>query len=933
MAANSRSSEPRRSGSTFSPPRGSRVPFGNLADVRPGEGRLVFGASATLAGIVASHVMMETARDALFLTKLSASRLVFVYMAMALLAGLVGRFELVVGRALGRTNSLILSLMIVGLGTMIFFVAEKSQAVTFGLYLFTGLSGTLLMLQFWLFAASRFTGAQGRRLYGLIAAGGVLGAVLGGGLSTFLTAYLRVDVLLAAATGTHLLTAYAVTASPPPAVVAEPMRNVRARDAVKVVAGSAYLRRLALLTVFSTAALLLIDYLFKSITAERIPAERLANFLAGFYTVTNGLALLIQVFVSTPVLQRSGTIVTLALLPILLMLTGLVPLLVGGFLIAALVAKGADGSLRHSLHKVSTELLYLPLGTSERSSAKAFIDSVLVRGAQGLTAVALLALATYDFDSPRNLFLMVVVSSTLWFLTAASLKQPYLERFRAAIGVPEGASEIDLDSISLDSVEVVVESLSSPDENRVMSAMSLFERAGRSGLIPALMLYHPSERVITSALKLIPSKERKDWPPLTERLLDHESEEVRLAAVSALGQFGYLEKLHPEHFVHPKIRAVASFFRANSLANPEQDPKIAELLNPDADLAAREALLSAIADHGSRRWGEVLLQLRDVDDPTLAQLLPRAMVRVQDERFIPALIERLSFRDGRNEVRDALAAMGDKALESLCAVLKDPSVDPEIQLHLPRAISRFGTRRAANFLIEVLHSELPGAVRFKALRGLGRLAQSDVQRIPRERILPLIELNGQESLRLTALRECLTRHLTHAPRAAQPSGWLLVELLQDKRKQAIERLTRLLQLIHPREDLRRVYHALVGTDREARLAAGELLEVITLGYDEQLREVVRTLADPGTTANLEHLKEMVNFQSDSVEDALRDLLRDRDPPLSALAAEYAERSEIVEVAADVRDVLANNPWLTTVRTRSFSPPASAAVVSSSGVAR
>ena len=44
-------------------------------------------------------------------------------------------------------------------------------------------------------------------------------------------------------------------------------------------------------------------------------------------------------------------------------------------------------------------------------------------------------------------------------------------------------------------------------------------------------------------------------------------------------------------------------------------------------------------------------------------------------------------------------------------------------------------------------------------------------------------------------------------------------------------------------------------------------------------------------------------------DVLRDILTDPDPPLSALAAEFAERLELLEVAVEVQDVLANNPWL------------------------
>lgn len=870
----------------------------------------MFGASLTLAGIVAAHLMLETARDALFLTKLSPENLTFVYLAMALLAGLVGRYEIMVGRVLGRTNALILSLMIAAMGTMLFYVGEKSIAATFGLYLWTGLSGTLLMLQFWLFAASRFSSPQGRRLYGLIAAGGVLGAVVGGGVSAAMTRSLPVETLLACAAGIQLATAFLVTSAPPPAIVTEPTRTTRARDALRSVATSPYLRRIVALTILATFTLLCADYLFKSVTAKHVPQHELGNFLANYYTATNAFALLIQVFIAMRVLQRAGTIITMSILPLFLLAAAVAPFLVGGILAGALLAKGADGALRHSLHKVSMELLYLPLGADERSSAKAFIDSILVRGAQGFTAIGLLGLSALHLDRPMVLFGCIGVGALAWFICALSLKQPYLEQFRAAIGRAGDGPQIHLDELTLDGVEVVVESLSSTDENRVLSAMSLFEQAGRTGLIPALMLYHPSENIVVRALELIPSHDRKDWPPLAERLVSHESVGIRLASVRALGRYGYLDRIEPDSYDDPGVRATALFFQANRSRNPLSHPGIAKLLEPPRNTRALEALLWAVIQHGSKRWGDVLEKLKDTEDPQLASLLPQAIVRVQDARFIPILVQRLAIREGREEVRRALSQMGERAFRALCDALADDDAPPELRLHIPRAISRLGTRQAGNFLLDALHSDLPGAIRYKALRGVGQISTREGRRFPQHRILPLVETTCRESLRLAALREYVLASLHEAPTPARASGWLLAELLIDKKSQAVERLTRLLQLLHPREDLRRVYHAIVRGNREAQTAAGELLEVLTLGYEEALREMVRTLTDPAPTIErLEHITELIHLPVGNDTEVLRNLLEDPDPPLSALAAEYAEKRQVLEVSLEVRRVHAENPWL------------------------
>ena len=51
------------------------------------------------------------------------------------------------------------------------------------LVLGSGVVGTVLPLQFWMMAGQLFSISQGKRLFGPIAAGGVLGAAVGGGVA------------------------------------------------------------------------------------------------------------------------------------------------------------------------------------------------------------------------------------------------------------------------------------------------------------------------------------------------------------------------------------------------------------------------------------------------------------------------------------------------------------------------------------------------------------------------------------------------------------------------------------------------------------------------------------------------------------------------------------------------------------------------------
>ncbi len=72
-----------------------------LLDVRPGERRDTFAAFAALFAVTGGHTLLETARDALFLSKQPASRLPWMYLAIVFAALLLGQ----VGRGGARTGS------------------------------------------------------------------------------------------------------------------------------------------------------------------------------------------------------------------------------------------------------------------------------------------------------------------------------------------------------------------------------------------------------------------------------------------------------------------------------------------------------------------------------------------------------------------------------------------------------------------------------------------------------------------------------------------------------------------------------------------------------------------------------------------------------------------------------------------------------------
>lgn len=862
----------------------------------------MLGTSATLSGIVAAHVLLETARDAVFLTELGPQALPFVYIVMAAFGFLAARADHFIARFFGRQNALVLGLMGAATGTMLFYSEGMSQTLAFALYLWAGVITTLLTVQFWLAVGQRITPAQGRRLYGLLAAGGVFGGVLGAGFGAVLAERFAVQALLPAAAGLHLLTAWLATVTPPATLSPTVTPHVRVAKRLGEVRRDSYLVRVGLLVLVSAATLLFVDYLFKSEVTARLPPERLGVALARYYAAMNAVALVVQLFVAMRVLQRMGTVLALTILPLLILCAGVAGLLFSAPLLFVLLAKSADGALRFSLHRVSTELLFLPLGSEERARTKPLFDTVLARVAQGLVALAVLLGTRFASASDLTFSIVTTGLAVTWIGLAWSLRKPYLERFRAMLGGPGRRSGFALDDLNLDSLAILVEALSSPDENRVLAAMQLFKEGNRTKLVPALLLYHPSPRVLVRALDVLPAKDRQDWVQLAERLLTHEEERVRLAAIRALGANGHLAGVDPATFGdHPGLVAWAAFFVADGTEQPSSHPTLRELLSERGATNGQIALLQAITGSTSPGWADAVMKLEALGRPKLDRFLPAAMAKTGDPRFVTPLISRLGRRETRSEVRRALVSFGDVALDALERTLYDAQTPPALALHIPRAISRFGTRRAGEILLESMERNLAGSLRYKSLRGLGRLVSINAITPDPARILPLVERNLMEHMRLAFAHGTLTLRSDPPPL----SGLLFFGLLEDKMRQALERTLRLIQLLHPREDFRRVYHGLLSGDARSRIAATEILEVTSLGYGEPIQGLLRTLGDGEWKTNAE-TPELARRAEIAT---LSDLLNDPDPLLSALSAAYAKELDIAELEPSIGGALRQNAWL------------------------
>jgi hypothetical protein len=165
---------------------------------------------------------------------------------------------------------------------------------------------------------------------------------------------------------------------------------------------------------------------------------------------------------------------------------------------------------------------------------------------------------------------------------------------------------------------------------------------------------------------------------------------------------------------------------------------------------------------------------------------------------------------------------------------------------VPRTISRFPPEAAADVLMKRLVLETDGMVRFKILRGLGRIAASHPEVRFEARILEdAVTATLEAAFRLVHWRMTLAAGLGEDPRRATPGHDLLEALFRDKEVHALERLFRLLGLQYREENFERIYRGLSNSSPKVRASSRELLENLV---QRPTRDAVLALVDDTTDA-------------------------------------------------------------------------------------
>lgn len=806
--------------------------------VRPNERREVFAAFLMLFGLIFGHSVLETARDALFLTSIQPSRLPWVYIGIAAASLLITQLQSKIARTMNRRRALTVWTASAALVTAGFWFGlnRMGPAGLYALYIWSGVLTTLVLVHFWTLLGSLFSVTQAKRLYGFIGTGSVLGAILGSAGAGAMSAVVDARHLLLVSSLGFAATAFVPLLFPNP--TAEPSAEGPAKDGIidsaRFVWQQPYGLRVAAFVVLSTIALTLGDYIFKATVAESVAPENLASFFGATYLALNVLSLVSQVGLVTYVIRRFDLSAALSILPVLI-LAGALGFMAMPGLLAAMLIKTADGALKHSVHRTSTELMFVPFTDRSRARVKAFIDVVGQRGGQTIASIAVLAFAASELSLGWVAGVLVIVS-LLWIYGAIDIRRHYVDVFRSRVSKAVGAGRFaDLDVASL---ETLVATLDSDHEPEVLAALDVLEREGRARLVPGLILYHPAQNVVIRALTMFVRYQRRRTLPAIDRLLDHPVEAVRAAAVGARASLDPDERLMRMRLSleeSPQVRAaiMVNLIATHALIGSDANDFIEGVFRagtPETQIALAEAIERSEAFD----LAPILVRLAEQPLPAVQQAAVRAMAQAPFEVVGPALLRILMFEHMRELAMSTLVHHGDAAYDSLAAALVDPDVDSRIRRRLPKALCKFSRPETPEILTDRLLETRDGQERYRLVLALEALIQVDPNlELDEQKLWAAIELNLARAYRYLDRRMTLEQGPKADPMRKTSGHKLLARALRDKQSHALDRVLRLLGLMHPVESFTSIRRDIHSAELDLQNNAIELLENIVRGPARQ----------------------------------------------------------------------------------------------------
>ena len=274
-----------------------------------------------------------------------------------------------------------------------YFIGSGLDYVWLGRVFFVWISvfNLFVVSVFWSFMADLFTREQARRLFGMITAGGSIGALLGGLATRALVVPIGFENLFPFSATLLLISIYCIyrlrhwvelfgTDSDGASVVSERPLGGSPFAGITHVFRSPYFLAIAaksiIASLLGTALYMFTAELAQDAFAD---ANERTRFFSDVNNATNAIALILQLVVVKQSVSRLGIGITLSMMPVI-SIVGFAILALEPTLAFVAILTVARRSMGFGFSKPTSDMLYSVVTPEEKYKVKNFIDTVVYRG-------------------------------------------------------------------------------------------------------------------------------------------------------------------------------------------------------------------------------------------------------------------------------------------------------------------------------------------------------------------------------------------------------------------------------------------------------------------------------------------------------------------------------------------------------------------------
>lgn len=792
-------------------------------DVRPEENSTSVLMFFYFFMITSSAYIIKPVKISLYLEWLTFEKLPYAYLLTAILIGFFVSLNSKLLKVMKRHLYISFSLVFFITSLFVFWLLFKLQWKWLSMiyWFWADIFLVTSVTQFWILVNDIYTPHQARRLVGFLVSGGLLGGVAGALVASILAKTVGTENLLLICP--FMLAICLVMVNLVHRILQkekrEEVKPSKEKKKPKIGYSKSFslLRRnrhLLLLSGIMVTAIIVttvVDFQFNYFVQETFGEKDSRTFFLGiFFTALLIFSYLLHIFLTNRILKNFGIRIALLIAPFFLLIGSFVIFLVPMMYLIywAVLIKGTDKSLAHSLSQSVRELLYIPISPEIKYKAKVFIDMFVNKFAKGLAALLLLLFFSVLNFNIKQISFITIFFILMWIILNQLIIKEYVNIVKRNLEIKwQDADKFVAEKIDIDMTKLVFDTLESKKRSSVLYAMNLFDLVKKEKLSPKLkkIISYKSDEVRASSMDSLLELDGEVLIPEIDDALDDESLDVQVKEIMSLGVYQELMKEHIDKIV-------------------SEDTKEAEVSRMEA------AKVMGMMEPTSSVIHNLSKLLRD-ESPEVIGYAVESAGRLKRRELVPFIIQQLRKPSIKEVANKTLVEYGVKIIGTLKDYLGDTEEDLELRKAMPDILAQIGTQRAADLLALELKKERKD-VESEIIEAMYKMKSEKHQIYFQEKII-LTEI-------MLKIKGCyLILGKINDLKASEKKKFLAKEL-ENNLARSLKHIFELLSLIYPQEDIIRAYKNIITGTKKAIDYSIELIDNIV---KREIMEVLLPLID------------------------------------------------------------------------------------------